>query len=156
MSAARPGDLLRVVLDTNVYFSAFHSARGVPFEIWRRAVQRKYVLFVSPAIIGELADVLRVDLKWPEADIVAQLKLVVRVANVVEPKIRLQVIPADPDDDRILECAISGGAHLIVSGDHHLTKLKAFEGIGIVRPADFLKSAGMMPITARTERNLIN
>jgi hypothetical protein len=78
MSAARPGHLLRVVLDTNVYYSAYHSSRGVPFELWRRAVQRKYALIVSPAIIAELADVLRRDLKWPEADIVAQLKLVVR------------------------------------------------------------------------------
>jgi hypothetical protein len=86
MSAAKPGDLLRVVLDTNVYFSAFHSVPGVLFELWRRAV---------PAIVQELASVLRVNLKWPEADIIAQLKLVVRVASVVEPKIRLHVIPAD-------------------------------------------------------------
>jgi uncharacterized protein len=67
---------------------------------------------------------------------------VVRVANVVEPIIRLQVILADPDDDRILECAISRDAGLIVSGDHHLTRLKAFDDIGIVRPADFLRSLG--------------
>src|ERR1700722_633815 len=98
MSAARPGDLLRVVLDTNVYFSAFHSARGVPFELWRKAVQREYALLVSPAIVRELARVLRVNLKWPEADLRTQLKLVVRVDSVVEPKIRLRVIADDPDD----------------------------------------------------------
>jgi predicted nucleic acid-binding protein len=72
MSAARPGDLLRVVLDTNVYFSAFHNPRGVPFELWRKAVQRDYTLLVSPAIVRELARVLRVNLKWPEADVRAQ------------------------------------------------------------------------------------
>jgi putative PIN family toxin of toxin-antitoxin system len=140
MSAARPGDLLRVVLDTNVYFSAFHSARGVPFELWRKAVQREYALLVSPAIVRELARVLRVNLKWPEADLRTQLKLVVRVASVVEPKIRLRVIADDPDDDRIIECAVAGNADLIVSGDRHLTRLKAFEGIAIVRPADFLRT----------------
>ena len=142
MSAARPGDLLRVVLDTNVYFSAFHSARGVPFELWRKAVQREYALLVSPAIVRELARVLRVNLKWPEADLRTQLKLVVRVASVVEPKIRLRVIADDPDDDRIVECAVAGNADLIVSGDRHLTKLKTFEGLGIVRPADFLRTPG--------------
>ncbi len=140
MSAARPGDLLRVVLDTNVYFSAFHSARGVPFELWRKAVQREYALLVSPAIVRELAHVLRVNLKWPEADVRTQLKLVVRVASVVEPKIRLRVIADDPDDDRIIECAVAGNADLIVSGDRHLTRLKAVEGIAIVRPADFLRT----------------
>ena len=141
MSAARPGGLLKVVLDTNVYFSAFNSRRGVPFELWR-AIRRDYALLVSPAIIGELGDVLRSDLRWPEDEIIARLKLIVRVATVVEPKIALRVIKADPDDDRILECALAGDADLIVSGDHHLTKLKDFEGIGIVRPVDFLRNFG--------------
>jgi uncharacterized protein len=142
MSTARPGGPLKVVLDTNVYFSAFKGVRGVPFELWRRAVEREYILLVSPAIIRELAEVLRSGLKWPEAEIVAQLKLLVRVAKVVEPRVALQVIKADPDDDRILECAVAGGADLIVSGDQHLTRLKNFEGIGVVRPAYFLKILG--------------
>jgi uncharacterized protein len=142
MSAARPGGLLKVVLDTNVYFSAFKGGRGVPFELWLRAVRREYDVLVSPAIIRELADALRTDLKRPEAEIIAQLKLMVRVAKIVEPKITLHVIKADPDDDRIVECAVAGNAHLIVSGDHHLTTLKEFEGIGIVRPADFLRTLG--------------
>jgi predicted nucleic acid-binding protein len=114
----------------------------VPFELWQRAVGGEYVLLISPAIIRELAEVLRSGLRWPEAEIIAQLKLVVRVAKIVEPGTTIQVIKADPDDDRILECALAGGADLIVSGDHHLTRLKSFEGIGIVRPAYFLKTLG--------------
>ena len=142
MSTARPGGPLKVVLDTNVYFSAFKGTRGVPFELWERALRREYVLLVSPAIIRELAEVLRSGLRWPEAEIIAQLKLVVRVAKVVEPRTTIQVVKADPDDDRILECALAGDADLIVSGDRHLTRLKTFEGIGIMRPADFLKTLG--------------
>ena len=142
MSAERNADLLKVVFDTNIYFSAFNSTRGVPFELWRRAARREYALLISPAIIRELADVLRRDLKWPERDIVAQLKLVVRVARIVEPKLSLQVISNDPDDDRILECAVAGNADLIVSYDHHLTRFRAFRGVGIVRPVDFLRTLG--------------
>jgi uncharacterized protein len=142
MSTEKPDAPIKVVLDTNVYFSAFKGRRGVPCEVWRRALGREYTLLVSPAIIRELAGVLRSGLKWPEAELIAQLKLVVRVAKIVEPKITLHVIQADPDDDRILECALAGGADLIVSGDHHLTELKDFEGIGIVRPAYFLKTLG--------------
>jgi putative PIN family toxin of toxin-antitoxin system len=142
MSAAKPGGQLRVVLDTNVYFSAFNSTRGVPFELWRRAARGEYILLISPAIIRELARVLREDLKWPQPDIIAQLKLVVRVARLIEPKLTLEVVVADPDDDRILECAVAGNADLVVSGDRHLTRLKAFQGIGIVLPVDFLRTLG--------------
>jgi len=35
----------------------------------------------------------------------------------------LSVISDDPDDDRVLECAVEGGADVIVSGDRHLLKL---------------------------------
>jgi putative PIN family toxin of toxin-antitoxin system len=140
MSTARPVGPLRVVLDTNVYFSAFKGERGVPFEIWRRGLRREYALLVSPAIIRELAGVLRSQLRWPDGKIIVQLKLIVGVATIVEPNITLQVILSDPDDDRILECAVAGNAHLIVSGDRHLTKLKDFKGIGIVRSIDFLRT----------------
>jgi len=90
MSTEKPGAPPKVVLDTNVYFSAFNSARGVPYELWRRALGREYTLLVSPTILRELAGVLRSGLKWPEAEIIAQLKILVRVAKVVEPKIRLR------------------------------------------------------------------
>lgn len=41
---------LKVVLDTNVYFSAFISPRGTPFQVWKKAVERKYVLLISPLL----------------------------------------------------------------------------------------------------------
>jgi uncharacterized protein len=143
MSAVKPAGPLRIVLDTNVYFSAFNSTRGVPFKLWRRAVRRDYVLLISPAIVRELVDVLRTALAWPETDIVSQLKLVVRAAKIVEPKTTLNVVAADPDDDRILECAVAGNADLVVSFDRHLTRLKSFQGIGIVRPVDLLRTLGV-------------
>ena len=103
-------------------------------------MEREYALLVSPALLRELAEVLRMDLAWPESEIIAQLKLMVRVATIVEPNFTLEVIREDPDDDRIVECAVAGNADLIVSGDRHLTKYKAFQGIGIVRPIDFLRT----------------
>ena len=65
---------------------------------------------MSPAILRELAHVLRDILHFEEADIVARLKLVAKVAEIVSPTISLRVIAEDPTDDRILECAVAGGA----------------------------------------------
>jgi predicted nucleic acid-binding protein len=44
--------------DTNVYYSAF-TARGVASEVWCAALDRRYALLMSPAIVEELAGVLR-------------------------------------------------------------------------------------------------
>jgi len=60
---------LRVVFDTNVYISAFIYPDGVPFRIWRQAVKRQFVLLVSPAIMREIAKVLR-RFQWQEHEIV--------------------------------------------------------------------------------------
>ena len=137
-----PASKLRVVFDTNVYFSAFTHPLGPPFRIWQKAVNRSFILLVSPAILREIAHVLRDVLQWQESDIVAHLKLVAKVAEIISPKVSLQVIAEDPTDDRILECALAGRADLIVSGDRHLRKLKSFRNIGIVQPSDFLRTLG--------------
>jgi putative PIN family toxin of toxin-antitoxin system len=105
MSVAKLANL-RAVLDTNVYFSAFYNPKGVPFKIWQAAIRRQFTLLTSPAIMREIAEVLRMDLEWPESEIVAQLKLISRVAEIVVPKTRFQVVKADPDDDKFLECAV--------------------------------------------------
>jgi len=46
----------------------------------------------------------------------------------------------DPDDNRVLELAVDGGAVAIVSGDADLLVLRPFLGISILNPRDFLAS----------------
>jgi hypothetical protein len=90
----------------------------------------------------ELARVLRDRAGWQDAEVLAQLKLLARVAEIASPTITLQAVPADESDNRILECAVAGQADLIVSGDHHLKSLKTYQGIAIVRPMDFSRTLG--------------
>ena len=137
-----PANKLRVVFDTNVYFSAFTHPLGPPFRTWQGAVKGRFILLVSPAILREIAHVLRDILKWQDADIVAHLKLVAKVAEIVSPTVSIRVIAEDSADDRILECALAGKADLIVSGDRHLREVKSFRNIGIVQPRDFLRILG--------------
>jgi uncharacterized protein len=45
------------------------------------------------------------------------------------------------DDNRVLECAVKGSAHYIVTGDRHLLKLGTYEAISIVTVRQFLDAA---------------
>jgi len=65
--------------------------------------------------------------------------MISRAAAIVRPSRKVAVLE-DAPDNRILECAVTAGADLIVTGDHHLLKLREFEGIPIVRLADFLRT----------------
>jgi len=57
----------------------------------------------------------------------------------------LQVVPRDPDDNMVLECALAGNAQYIVTGDKDLLVLKKFREIQIVRAADFLEVLKQSP-----------
>jgi len=136
MSTGEAGEL-RVVLDTNIYVSAFIGRNGTPFRTWRAALDRSYTLVTSPAIVNELGRILRTRFAWHDGRIIRRLKKVARAAEVVTPPFTLRAVAADASDNRILECAIAGQADLIVSGDRHLLDLKSFQNIPIIRPADF-------------------
>jgi putative PIN family toxin of toxin-antitoxin system len=143
MNPASDGALLRVVVDTNVYISAFLYPQRAIFQIVHQAGRRRYHLLISPAIIREIGRVMREDLGWEEDARIRHLKTIAKAAEIVMPQLILEVIREDPPDNRILECAVEGRANLIVSGDRHLRRLKIYQSIPIVRPIDFLRTLGV-------------
>ena len=61
------------------------------------------------------------------------------ISRVVAISGTLKAVPADPDDDKVIECAVAGGAGYIVTGDHkHLLPIGTYQGIRIVTAAEFL------------------
>jgi putative PIN family toxin of toxin-antitoxin system len=129
---------LRVVLDTNVYVSAFNFPEGTLREIWQHARRGAFELLISPAIVNELGRILRERFMWNERDIRVRIIELSRIGEIVMPKAIPTAIEDDPADNQILACAIEGRANVIVSGDQHLHRLKEYQGIAIVRSADFL------------------
>ena len=127
----------RAVFDTNIFLSAllFDGNPGLVLEMVRAG---KIQLIVSPAILTELSFILKSKFSWDDEDIREALMAVGRIAVFVKPAHRLRIL-ADDADNRVLECALEGGADCIISGDHHLLKLGEFRGVPILRASDFLK-----------------
>jgi predicted nucleic acid-binding protein len=75
-----------------------------------------------------MAGVLRLPFGWPEQRVRRATRAVVRTAGdgVISPRKTISALTSDPDDNRILECAVDGKADLIVSNDHHLIDLKSY------------------------------
>src|SRR5438128_12240100 len=92
---------LRAVWDTNVYVSAFNYRRGPSFSIWRAALERRFHLLISPAIVNELARVLRTDFKWKEQELHDMLRTLTKLSEIIVPQRKLTVVADDPSDDRI-------------------------------------------------------
>ena len=64
---------------------------------------------------------------------------IISMSTIVVPKEKLTLVKDDPDDNKILECAIAGNVDCIVSNDKHLLKLKKFRNIPILTPDEFVE-----------------
>jgi uncharacterized protein len=98
---------MRVVLDTNVYISALMFG-GLPGSLLDLALMCSFETIISPALLDELADKLLVKFKVQPNDVALIRKRILSMAHLVEPKETLRVVKDDPDDDRVLECAVHG------------------------------------------------
>ncbi len=134
---------MRVVLDTNVIVSAILSPTGAPARLvgfWQTQV---FGLVVSEDLLQEYLRALsyphvavRHGMNATEASqIVEDFR---QFSDNVNPDAMPRVVLEDPDDDKVLACAVAGGADFLVSGDTHLLRLEEYQGVRILTPAAFL------------------
>jgi hypothetical protein len=135
---------MRVVLDTNVLISGILIPNGPPgmvVDLWAKG---RLTVVISQSLLEEYLEVLlrpkfnKVGTINERQGIIEQF-LDLENTVLVSPDFQLNVIENDPDDNRVLECALEGGVQYIVSGDEHLLALKEFQGIIIASPAEFIE-----------------
>ena len=91
--------------------------------------------------MDELKGVLqRPKFGFPPEAIQAILSDLTAIGHIVRPSISINQILEDPQDNRILECAVEGDADYIISGDTHLLNLKQHEAIRILSPNQFVEN----------------
>jgi putative PIN family toxin of toxin-antitoxin system len=131
--------LLSVTADTNIYVSAFEFG-GQPRNFLDLARAGIFRLDISGAIKQEVLRVLGERLRY-SSDALREVEVKLdSIAGLVIPTKTLDVIKADPPDNRILECAVAAKSDFIVSGDaHHVLPLVSYNGIPIVKVAAFLE-----------------
>lgn len=138
-----------VLLDTNIWVSAFINPRGHPAKLIRAWLDNQFQVVVSVPLLDELADVLarpRIRDKYSlDTNEIAQfLQLLPARAIRVMPTGQLRVC-RDPDDNLILETAVLGQARYLVSRgddikrDVDLIKQMANHGIEVLSTQQFLE-----------------
>jgi putative PIN family toxin of toxin-antitoxin system len=131
--------MIRLVIDTNVFVSALISTRSIPALLLDEA-GKKYSLFISKQILSEVEDVIsREKFGFTKQKISSALEAILSFSEIIDPEIKVDVIKSDPDDNKILECAIACGASYIVSGDSHLLELREYGSIKIINPKTALE-----------------
>ena len=132
---------MKIVVDTNIFVSAFIVNNGNPAQILRHIDRIK--ITTSQEILDETEDVLhrkhiQIKYKITGKQINNYIKSLRENCTLIQPTKIVKAVKDDPDDDIVLAIAKHAKAKYIISGDPHLTKLKVYEGIKILTPAQFL------------------
>lgn len=140
--------MIKVVLDTNELVSAVIKSGGLPDQIVQAWRDGKFEMVLSPAMLAELAKVLRYPRLrklhgWTDAQVDELVDRLRAAATVVAGDVEVSVVADDPDDNVILACALEVGADYVVSGDAHLLNLKTYRGIRVVTAREFTILLGL-------------
>ncbi|MEA2016200.1 MAG: putative toxin-antitoxin system toxin component, PIN family [Actinomycetota bacterium] len=128
---------MKVVLDTNIFILAALLGR-VCEEIIQFCRFGKVNVFISRDIIREIENKLKSKFLWKNNQIQIFIDSILEFCHLTRVNEKIVFVKDDPDDDKILECAVTAKCDYIVSGDRHLIKLGSYKNIKILRPVDFL------------------
>ena len=134
---------LRAVFDTNLLVSYLLVHRPpIATLLNDDLAEGHFILITAPELLAELARVLRYPRLQRYYDTTTRdrfVALVAALSEVVELPETIPPICRDPDDDRVIACAVVGHADVIVSGDKDLLTLKQVGQIAVLTATEFLE-----------------
>lgn len=129
-----------LVLDTNIIVSAILAKTGKARQALDKAQDMGHVL-MSTSVLAEIETVLL----RPKFDkYISQLERHFFLTNFLKTvkfiaETEVVTVCRDPQDDKILNLALSGRAEYIISGDQDLLVLNPFRGVQIITIGTFLQ-----------------
>ena len=131
----------RLVLDTNCLLQCI-AHRSKYHEIWLSLLDGRNMLCVTNEILEEYTEIL----ERKAGSRFATLAINVIINNphtaFITPYYHFDLIKADPDDNKFVDCAIAGNAKFIVTEDHHYDILRQidFPKVNLINLDEVLKT----------------
>ena len=100
------------------------------------------MLCVSNSIIAEYHEIIAQKTSETVADNVVRMLAESPFVLFIDPHYHLELIQADPDDNKFVDCAFAANATYIVSNDKHFDALKSvdFPKIRVLKLIEFLQT----------------
>jgi putative PIN family toxin of toxin-antitoxin system len=128
---------LRAVFDSNIFVSALAIPGGRAERAIDLVIDARVTLCTSKEIIHEVLAVLARKFSKDPEELARTAVFLSDLAELVAPRKKLKVLDDEPDN-RILECAVTGHADVIVTGDRAMLNLQTYREIRILSLGQFL------------------
>ncbi len=132
---------MKIILDTNVYFSAFVFDKNVLKLL--DLCHLNYKMYISEEILTEIESKLfgdkikRIHPEYNQQTTLEFFKKIKEINTLINPTQKVTIC-RDPDDNKFLELALEISADYLITGDEDLLELKQFESTKILKPSQFM------------------
>lgn len=113
---------MKVVIDTNVFLISIPKISKYR-PIFDGLLKRKYNLAISESILQEYLEIIGEKTTGQIAQNIGELLLSLENVEKTDIYFRWNLIQADPDDNKFVDCAISARVRFVVTNDKHFKEL---------------------------------
>ena len=120
------------------------SPRSKYHAVWESFVSRENRLCITNEIIEEYIEILQKLVGYEVSEYIVKTIINSPFTEFFTPYYHFELIKADPDDNKFVDCAIVAHARYVVTNDHHYDVLKEipFPKVQIISIQDFMKVVG--------------
>ena len=131
---------LKVILDTNILLVSI-SPHSQYHWIFEHLIAGDFELYITNEILTEYEEIIAKRYDEQTVNDLFELLLVLPNVHQIIPHFKWNLITADPDDNKFIDCYITSNADFIVTNNKHFNILKQidFPKILICQIKDFRK-----------------
>ena len=135
---------MRIALDTNCLLVSVQDYSEYHW-LWQAFCEKRFDLCYTDAILNEYQEILAHYYSAPLANYVVDAILNARHAEPISIYFKWNLITADPDDNKFVDCALNANADYIVTNDRHFNVLKEidFPPIKVIDIVEFREILGL-------------
>ncbi len=130
---------MKVVFDTNVLISSTLWEGSSAQKLLFQCIKKGVLIHISPEILSEYQAILKRDFSYSDEEIALIVEKIMAFAILIKPETKISLIKEDPDDDKIIECAIDSLSEYLITYDKHLLVLKQHQNTKIIKPEEFME-----------------
>ncbi len=129
-----------IVLDTNCLLQALPS-KSPYHKIWTEILEGRISLCVNTDILEEYEEMIAQKSTPEIANNVVEAIANLTTTTMQNTYVHFELLPADSDDNKFVDCAVASDAEYIVTNDKHFNPLKQipWPKIEIIKIAEFIK-----------------
>ncbi len=125
--------LLKIVLDTNALLRSI-SRRSAYSIVMDKLYEKAFELYLTNDILLEYEEKITDIFSRETAELTIGAFTLIPNIKKVDIHYHLNLIIADPDDNKFCDCAFAGNVHFLVTDDKHFSILKSisFPSINVI------------------------